>query len=80
MADLMVVAQALGWGRGQDGRFVISVDVQVPTSDGKVVRVPHLRFLLSKEEEQGLLTSLTGLVVATQAPPKLVVGNGNGRH
>lgn len=63
MAEQQVAKQALGWGRGPDGRFVISVDLQVPASDGKVIRVPVTIFVLTKDEEARLAASLAGIVV-----------------
>lgn len=65
MADLEVATQALQWGRLPDGRFFVDIVLPVPAAAGKVVRVPLARFVLTKEEEQFLKASLSGLQIAT---------------
>lgn len=75
MADLKITPHALGWGRLPDGRFVINVNLQVPTSSGDIISVPAMGFILTKDEEKSLSASLAGLTVITQGLPIT-----NGRH
>lgn len=70
MADQQVSPQVLAWGRGPDGHFFIQVAVQVSEAGKKVTHVPICGFTLTKDEEERLKASLTGLHIVT--------GNGRG--
>ena len=64
MADQQFYPQCVSWGRTPDGRFFLSVDMQV-TAPGKVVRVPVSTFIFTKQEEELLKATLTGLYLVT---------------
>ena len=75
MAQQEFYPQAIMWGRSPDGRFTIMVNMQVPTNKGGFRFVPVTTFFLTKEEEQSLKASLTGLHVASS-----VVDASNGHN
>ena len=70
MADQQFYPQSLAWGRLPDGRFFLNLDMQVQAPGGKILRVPVCSFLLTKDEENQLKASLSGLHIGT--------GNGDG--
>ena len=72
MADQTVTPQALSWKRNADGRVQITVAVQVQTAPGSpVFSVPIHTFVLTQDEEHGLLTLLSGVAIAHELPKKL---------
>lgn len=69
MAETQVTPIALQWGTRIDGRFYINVVVPVRI-DGKgpVINVPLYQIILTPEERESLLKSLTGLHTALSLP------------
>lgn len=65
MANQEFYPQAIMWGRSADGRFGITVNMQLPTNKGQFRFVPVTTFILTKEEEQRLRATLDGLHVAS---------------
>ena len=65
MAEQTFHPQSLAWGRLPDGRFFLNLDMQVQGPNGQMVRVPVCSFMLTKDEEERLKASLTGLHIVT---------------
>lgn len=65
MAEQNSQVQSVGWGRLNDGRFFIEIALQIPQPGGKTVRVPMTSFILTKDEEERLKGTLTGLHIAS---------------
>ena len=70
MADQTFFPQSLAWGRLPNGKFFLNLDMQISGPGGKLMRVPVTSFILTKDEEERLKASLTGLHIVT----------GNGRN
>ena len=70
MAEQQFYPQSLAWGRLPNGKFFLNLDMQIAGPGGKLMRVPVTSFLLTKDEEERLVASLTGLHIVT----------GNGRN
>jgi hypothetical protein len=79
MAQVQSIPPSLQWGRTPTGELYINVVMNIRTDPtGPVLGVPLHQFILTKEEEDGLTTVVTGLHIAQSIPGGRKLLNGHG--